>query len=610
MKHLVIVESPAKAKKISEFLGKNYKVMATQGHITDLAKGGKHGIGVDISNGFAPRYSILPDRVKIIDNLIEAAGYADQILIASDPDREGEAIAWHVASRLEGCEKPFKRVEFNEITKKGVQKGIDNPRDIDENLFRAQEARRILDRIVGFMVSPFLMFTFGPKLSAGRVQSVVTKMIIDREDEIKAFKPEEYWSIKANISKNGDSSPFLAKYDIRVSNEQDANAVQSDLSDSNEFYEVISVERSQEKKKQPPPMVTSELQRVMSRSFGFSADRTMKAAQFLYENGYVTYIRTDSVRIEEDALKDLRSWLSSSGHSVPKSPIIHKSKGSAQEAHECIRPTDISLGPDNPEMGGDEKMVYQVIWKYFVASQMEPAIYNTLKVTLRHSSNPNHYLKAAGKALESMGFLHVMGVNDENKIDIPNLSEGEKLFISAGGVTIERKFTQPPPRFSTDTLIKAMEQRNIGRPATYAEILSKIASRHYVEIDGKSFKPTELGYKINSCLESFFSFMDYNYTMDMEKKLDDIAAGSVNHTKMLKDFFSSFQSELKRACSSSHIAICPDCNGPMYERMSKSGQRFLGCSAFPRCKKVISSPNSNQSSPHSEENASAQNNLT
>jgi DNA topoisomerase-1 len=595
MKSLVIVESPSKAKKIQEFLGKDYIVLATQGHIVDLGKGRKHGIGVDVDNKFSPKYVLMEDKHKIMDSLIGAAESSDQILIASDPDREGEAIAWHVANRLDGCKKPFKRVEFNEITKKGIQKGISKPRDIDQNLFHAQEARRILDRIVGFMVSPFLMTTFGPKLSAGRVQSVVTKMIIDREAEIQEFKPEEYWNIKANLKKKSSSESFWAKYDVRVTDKSDAHKLSGDLLDSNCFYEVISVESNLEKKKQPPPMITSELQRVMSRSFGFSPERTMKAAQSLYENGYVTYIRTDSVRIEDDALKDVRSWLVSSGHTVPKSPVIHKSKSDAQDAHECIRPTDLLLGTDNSELLGDEKKVYEIIWKYFVASQMEPAVYDTLKVTIKHSKNKSYVLKATGRALKTNGFLDVMGVSGEEKIDIPALSKGDVLELASdNSIVCERKLTQPPQRFSADTLIKAMEQKNIGRPATYAEVISKIAARNYVEIDGKYFKPTELGKKINASLERFFSFMNYNYTMDMEQKLDEVALGKLNHTQMLYDFFSSFKGELVLAYKDNGAQICELCKSPMTEKFSKSKNvRFLGCSAFPKCKSIVLLDNAN-----------------
>lgn len=587
MKTLVIVESPSKAKKIQEYLGKSYTVMASKGHIADLAKGGKFGLGIDIDNKFKPRYVLMDDKIDLLDQMLEACEKHDQILLASDPDREGEAIAWHLAQRIGDCRKPIKRVEFKEITKKGIQSGIKNPRDININLFHSQEARRILDRIVGFMASPFLMNFFGPKLSAGRVQSVATKMIVDREQEITDFTPEEYWVIKSNLTKD-DKVAFWAKYDPKVSNKTDADAVKAILQGQSfdTKYIVKEVDSSEEAKKSPPPLVTSSLQRIMAKSFGFAADRTMKAAQSLYENGYVTYIRTDSVRVEPDALKDVRDWLTSNGYKVPSKPNLHKNKNETQDAHECIRPTDINIGINSPEIASpDEKKVYELIWKYFVASQMQPAIYDTLKVSINVKGEKAHVLKASGKALKSLGFLEIMGVSDDSKIDIPSLNVGDELhLLDKNSVTAEKKMTQPPPRYSDDTLLKSLEVKNIGRPATYAEILSKIASRNYVEKRGNTYYPTDLGMQITNTLSKFFTFMKYEYTAEMEEKLDTIEQGKLDHIEMLEKFYAPFKSELDKAYANYGCPPCEKCNSPMAVRTSKAGEKFLGCTGYPKCK--------------------------
>lgn len=589
MKTLIIVESPSKAKKIESFLGKDYKVLSSKGHITDLAKGGSFNLGIDISNSFKPKYVLLEDKVDTLEDLMTAAELCDNILIASDPDREGEAIGWHLRERLLDTGKPIKRIEFREITKKAVLEAIKKPRDINMDLFRSQEARRILDRIVGFMTSPFLMNFFGPKLSAGRVQSVVTRMIIDREREIENFVPEEYWVLKSSLS-NGKGLPFWAKYDLKITNEADAKVVKDALLGNNgdAVYVVSNVESSEEKKKPAPPLVTSELQRIMSKKFGFSADKTMKAAQSLYENGYVTYIRTDSVRVEEDALKSVRKFISDKGYILPKAANVHKNKDAAQDAHECIRPTDLSIGIDTPELADlEEKRVYEIIWKYFVASQMMPAVYDTMKVSIHLKNDKKCILKASGKALKDQGFLTVLGIVDDSKIDIPNLNKGDELTLSGSvPVICEQKFTQPPARYSEDTLIKTLVTKSIGRPATFADILSKICNRAYVEKHGNVYHATDLGKTITDSLSEFFTFMNYDYTSDMEKNLDLIEQGKMDLKEMLSGFYSPFKKELDKAYISKGCAPCEKCQSPMLTRVSKTGDKFVGCSNFPKCRNV------------------------
>ena len=386
LKTLVIVESPAKAHKIQEYLGDNYIVLASKGHIEDLAKGGRFGLGVDIENNFKPHYVLIEDKISILDELIAAAKKCSLILTAGDNDREGTAICASLARRLSDCGKPIKRISFNQITKKAILKAVQEPTDIDENIVHSQEARRILDRLVGFMASPFLMNFFGPKLSAGRVQSVVTRMVIDREREIEVFVPETFWTIQVGLSKDGKNG-FNTKYVGRPTDEPTAMAAKAAL--IGKSYIVSEVLSNEEARYPQAPLVTSTLQRIMSKDHGMSADRTMKAAQGLYESGYCTYIRTDSVRVGDDALQEVRDWLTTNKHPIPKKAPVYKNKDAAQDAHECIRPSDLSLSPGEnfAIIDPDEKMVYETIWKHFVASQMNPAIYDTLKVTAHVQSD-------------------------------------------------------------------------------------------------------------------------------------------------------------------------------------------------------------------------------
>lgn len=587
MKTLIIVESPSKAKKIKDYVGKDYIVLASKGHITDLGKGGTHGLGVDIDNSFKPRYVLVDSQLDTLQALMDAATECDQILIASDPDREGEAIAWHLWSRLEDMGKPIKRVEFRLITKKDVQEALKHPRDINMSLFKAQEARRILDRLVGFMASPFLMNFFGAGLSAGRVQSVVTRLIVDRENEIKSFKPEEYWVIQAALI-NAARESFSAKYDIRITNGAVASKIKAELEGNNldATYIVSDVEAAEKKEKPMPPLITAKLQQIMSKNFSISADRTMKAAQSLYENGYVTYIRTDSVRVDEEAVKVARTWLKDNKFDIPKTANHYKNKDAAQDAHECIRPADISVGPDTSELAiSDEKKVYETIWRYFLASQMTPAVYNTLKVTIKLKNNPEHILKASGKAIKSEGYLKILGVKDDSKIEIPDLKKDDELILFGKmPVTMEQKFTQPPARFSESHLIETLEKKNIGRPATYAELLSKIETRNYVEKIGNVFHPTDLGHLITDELTKYFSFMKYDYTADMENKLDLIEHNKEDQLKMLTEFFVPFKIELNEAYMAHGAEACLKCKNPMILRAVSNGDKFWGCSAYPKCR--------------------------
>lgn len=585
MKNLVIVESPTKAHKIQEYLGEEYIVMSSKGHITDLAKVGKNNFGVDIENNFKPKYVLMEDKLDVIDKLITAAKNCKEILIFSDNDREGSSIAWHLRERLKDVGKPIRRGIFNELKKEILIKAVKEAGDIDMNLFYAAEARRILDRLVGFSASPFLMNFFGPKLSSGRVQSPVVRMVVDREAEIDNFTPEDYWTIQVNLSKDNKES-FTTKYSGKLSNSTDAEIMRDKLADKNNQFLIKEVLAAEEKTGAPAPMITSSLQRLMSKNHSISSDRTMKAAQNLYESGYCTYIRTDSTRTGDEALKEVREWLQNNNHPLPKKSNFFKNKNSAQDAHECIRPTDINLLPSNFSGGQDEQLVYQTIWNYFVASQMTPTVYNTLKITACVKGKPEAEVKTSGKAMKDPGFFAILGMPTDSKIDIPNLNKGDicQLFGKIP-VKMEKKQTQPPPRYSEDKLLKELEIRGIGRPATYSSLLSTITSRNYVEKKGNIYYPTELGKKITNVLTNCFTFMNYNYTAELEEKLDKIAEGTLDRTDMLKNFYPAFKKELDAAYKDQGSDICEKCGSAMVIRINKQNKdKFLGCSSWPNCK--------------------------
>jgi len=587
MTTLIIVESPSKATKIQEYLGKDYIVVASYGHITELAKGGKHGLGVDVDNNFKPRYVISQDKIEVVDRLLGLAKKCDNILLSPDPDTEGESIAWHLQQRLMDVGKPIKRIVFNEIKKSAILKAIQNPRDIDMNLFHAQEARRILDRLVGFTASPFLMNCFGsnPPLSAGRVQSVVTRLVIDREREIETFIPEQFWTIQVKLTDG--KTPFITKYTGKLTDQATADQTKKILDQKD--YVIYNVVSAEESKAPPAPLVTSTLQRIMSKEHGISPDRTMKAAQALYEGGYCTYIRTDSVRVGDEALTDVRQWLTDNKYNIPKKANTYKNKDAAQDAHECIRPSDLTLLPwDNYAMAQpEEKLVYETIWRYFVASQMLPAVYDTLTVQAHPKANPATKVKASGKALKSKGFLEILGVKDEGSIDIPLLTKNQAVSLdgSKNAVKMEKKQTQPPPRFSEDKLLKELETRGIGRPSTYADLLTRVSGRNYVERKGSVFHATDLGKKITDDLKKYFKFLDYDFTALMEKQMDEIKSGKLDHIEMLKKFYPAYQQELAAAYSGHGAEKCELCGNAMIIRHSKDKKSsFLGCSSYPRCK--------------------------
>jgi DNA topoisomerase-1 len=590
-KSLVIVESPGKIKKISSYLGDSFIVKASVGHIRDLSVGDKScPLGVDINNKFYPKYKMLPDKKDVIQSILDVAKECDTIYVASDADREGEAIAWHIKYYLEQClsKKDIKRIKFNEITKPALLKAIKNPEEFSTELFDAQQARRVLDRIVGFMGSDFLRNKFNENYSAGRVQSVAAKLIVDRDKDIENFKPEEYWNISSILSK--DDIKFSVKYTGKINNQKDAEKIRQDL--IKDSYKVHSVDAKTKKRNPLPPLITSTLQQLSSAKLGFSVKKTMDVAQSLYEGGWITYMRTDSVSLSPDSVTAARAFLVREGHEVPPKVNTFSGRDSAQNAHEAIRPADPTKKASQLFSTEDEKKLYHLIWQRFLASQMMPAVYDTLSLTIKTSSG--HVLKANGRTLKSEGWLALCQDNkfdkmdDDEDVSLPNLNNGDQLKYE--NIIVEQKFTQPPSRYGEASLVKELEKRGIGRPATYASIIETIKGRNYVELKGKIYKSTETGRIVIDKLSDNFKFMNFDYTADMENKLDSIAEGKLTYVDMLKEFYDSFNNEYieakKKNTSFTQIS-CPICGS---RTILKNGYRgsYVKCENEASCNGTIS----------------------
>lgn len=616
-KYLVIVESPAKAKTIKKFLGANYKIKASMGHVRDLPKS---RIGVDIEHDFEPKYINIRGKGDLISELKKEAKEAEKVYLATDPDREGEAISWHLANifQIDGNEKC--RITFNEITKNAVLKALKTPREIDMNLVNAQQARRVLDRIVGYKISPLLWRKVKKGLSAGRVQSVAIKIICDREREIENFVPEEYWNIEALLSKD-DGSTFTAKLSGLI-NEKDVNEkielrTREDVDNvlkgiENKEFIIRSIKRGEKKRTPSPPFITSTLQQDAARKFGFSAKKTMMLAQQLYEGveiegegsvGLITYMRTDSTRISTEALNEAREYiLKNYGEKyLPEKPRIFKAKSDAQDAHEAIRPTMINFTPERVKssLTRDLYRLYRLIWERFIASQMESALYDTMSVDITAG---DYLFRTSGSRIAFKGFLvlYEEGLDDDNEendaddkkdILIPELSEGEK--VKAREIKPTQHFTQPPPRYTEATLVKTLEEKGIGRPSTYAPIISTIMSRGYVVKEKKYLYPTELGKIVNSLMEEHFKeIVDVNFTAKMENQLDLVEEGRMEWKNLLHEFYDGFSKTLKSAEERINRVelpveesdeICEKCGRKMVVKMGKYG-KFLACPGFPECR--------------------------
>ena len=615
-KSLVIVESPAKANTLNKYLGSDYVVKASLGHIKDLPKS---KLGVDPDNDFEPVYELIPGKEKVVKELKTAAKSADRIFLAADPDREGEAICQHLKEVLHGGKAEVFRVLFNEITPKAVRNAIENPGRINKKVVDAQQARRILDRLVGYQVSPLLWDKVRRGISAGRVQTVALRIIVEREREIQAFKPEEYWSITARLA--GQNPPeFDAKLakikgkTAEVHKQSEADYILENLKKAQ--FNVDSVVTKEKKRYPVPPFTTSKIQQEASRRLRFTVKKTMMIAQRLYEGielgeegrvGLITYMRTDSTRISDDAMQMVRSYVSDlyGGPYLPEKPVVYKTKKDAQDAHEAIRPTYVSRTPDDLKafLSDDEYKLYRLIWTRFVASQMNPAVYDQTSVEITAG---DYMFRASGRVLKFDGFLKVYEEtadedvkkpDDEEDVTLPVLVQGETL--RSLGITPRQHFTEPPPRYTEASLVKALEEQGIGRPSTYATILTTIQEREYVQKDQGKFRPTELGFVVTDQLVRHFGeIFDVKYTARMEEELDEVEEGKMTWVEALDDFYKKFQKDLKKATKNMENLkkqeiptdeVCEKCGSPMVKKWGQFGS-FLACSAYPECKNTKELP--------------------
>ena len=617
-RYLVVVESPAKAKTIKKYLGTGYAVKASVGHVKDLPKS---KMGIDVEHDFRPEYHVIPSKEKALGELKKAAAGAERVYLATDPDREGEAIAWHLSAELRHPDAV--RVLFNEITKKAIQEAIAHPLALDQKMYDSQQTRRILDRLVGYQISPLLWKKVRRGLSAGRVQSVAVRLIVEREREIKAFVPVEYWTLEAELE--GKSPPpfraRLAKLDgkkAEVADKATADALLEELRKAD--YRVETVERRERRRNAAAPFITSKLQQEAANRLHFTAKKTMTLAQRLYEGvelgdegqtALITYMRTDSVRLSDDAVKAARAFIADTygKDALPDEPMVYKSRKSAQDAHEAIRPVSMEWTPDRvrPFLEPDMARLYELIWNRFVACQMKPAVYDQTTVEV---SAGRATFRAAGSILKFAGYLAVYGMApttdeedkqkegeepraDEGNVQLPELAEGDRLRLVGQGLLSEQHFTQPPPRFTEASLVKELEEDGIGRPSTYASILSVIQDKKYVEkIEGR-FHPTELG-KITTeeLVKHFPSEMDVTFTAGMEEQLDQISEGEADWRRVLRDFYGPFQATLAKAeqemrdVKREEIPTdvnCEKCGKMMAIKWGKMG-RFLACTGYPDCK--------------------------
>jgi DNA topoisomerase-1 len=608
MKKLIIVESPTKVHTISKFLSNDFTIRSTMGHIIDLPKS---KLGIDIEKGFEPKYIVMRDKLKILKQIKETAKKVDIIYFATDPDREGEAISWHIRNYLNDIKKKTYRITFNEITKKAVLSAIEKPRDIDMNLVYAQQARRILDRLVGYLISPLLWKNVQGGLSAGRVQSVALRMICEREEEISNFKPEEYWSITAHLKKES-SLEFTAKL-FKIKNEkckiktkEEAESILNNCKDKN--FIVKNIKRKEKIKYPPPPFITSTLQQEAANKLGFTSKKTMLIAQQLYEGlnvgeegstGLITYMRTDSFRIAEESINEIRNLIKTKygKEYLPPSPNYFKNKKSSQDAHEAIRPTSALREPDKIKefLSKDQFKLYDLIWKRFTASQMKPAISEVTEVEIEADE---YLFKTSGEVIKFKGFLSVYQITEEeNKEEtLPVLELGEKLILLK--LVPEQHFTSPPPRYNDASLVKALEENNIGRPSTYAPIISTILERNYIKRIEKKFHPTDLGILVNSILvKTFPDIFNIKFTANMEEELDKIEEGTLTWKKVIEEFYKPFSEDLKKASNimsdmkknvdEETTEVCEKCGKKMVIKWGPSG-KFLACSGFPECKNTKS----------------------
>lgn len=601
-KYLVIVESPAKAATIGKFLGNNYKIEASMGHVRDMPKS---QMGIDFEHDFEPKYITIRGKGELLGKLRKDAKAADKVYLATDPDREGEAISWHLLHALNlGEEKPISRITFNEITKTAVKKSITEARDIDMDLVDAQQARRVLDRVVGYTISDLLWKKVKKGLSGGRVQSVALRLICDREGEIREFIPEEYWTLGAKL-KDADGKVFEAKFygkgetKTELANEAETNEVLDGLKDKD--FAVTDVKTGSRQKKPVAPFTTSTMQQEASKHLNMATQKTMMIAQQLYEGvnvkgegtvGLVSYIRTDSFRISDEAYEAAVAFIKETYGDAFVNPerIVYKSKGKTQDAHEAIRPTNVSRTPESikDSLSKDQYRLYKLIWERFVASQMSPAVYDTLSVKLAAG---DYAFRASGSRLRFSGFLEAYskGEEEDEKV-IPKLTQGD--ILQAEQLLPEQHFTQPPARYTDASLIKTLEEIGVGRPSTYAPTLTTIQARHYVTKEAKNLFPTELGEMVDEIMKTYFpDIVDIDFTANMEKRLDDVEMGKEEWKQIIRDFYPDFKKSVENAAEKLEKIeikdeetdiVCEKCGRNMVIKYGRYG-KFLACPGFPEC---------------------------
>lgn len=638
-KPLIIVESPTKARTLSRFLGSEFTIEASMGHVRDLPKA---KLGVDIEKDFEPQYVIPKDKRKTVENLKALALKATEVILATDPDREGEAIAWHVSFLTSGNKadrEKLKRIVFHEITEEAIKEALEKPRSLDLKLVDAQQARRVLDRLVGYKLSPLLWYKVKKGLSAGRVQSVAVRLIVEREREIEKFVPVEYWSLDALLEKGKDkfTASLHEKNNVKIElkNETDTKGLVADLEKA--AYSVTAVNQKDSKKSPYPPFTTSTMTQSASNKFGYTSKKTMKLAQDLYEEGYITYHRTDSLNLATSAVAMAKNYIETNlgKDYLPESPRLYKTKSKvAQEAHEAIRPTKLDLKKEKIELTNDHKKLYELIWNRFLASQIADAIYDQISLDILATGKEKYLFKANGSLIKFAGWLKVYGREEGDTVEekqVPLLAVGDNLNLAE--LLTEQHFTQPPPRFTEASLIKALEEKGIGRPSTYAPIISTILDRNYVEREERKFKPTPLGSAVNDFLvENFPNLLDFDFTAKLEGELDEIANGDIGWVPVIREFFDPLNILLDKVykesdrvkveaemtdelCPEGHHlvirygrfgkflacekfpehkftkrieekvdALCPDSGDPVVVRRSKRGRPFFGCSSYPKCK--------------------------
>ena len=598
MKNLVIVESPSKSKTIEKYLGKDYKVVSSKGHIRDLTKKGKFGLGVDIENDFTPSYEIIKGKKKLVDELKKDVKSSSKVYLATDPDREGEAISWHLCEELGLKDKEYERVFFNEITKDTVINAFNHARGIDYDLVHSQETRRILDRIIGFRLSKLMQYKTSGK-SAGRVQSVALKLIVDREREIESFIKEEYWTISAKFNEFDAELDKYKNDKIEIHNELEAQSIIKKLSNS---FKIENVEKKAKKRQSKPPFITSTLQQEASTKLNFNAKKTMSIAQKLYEGvdlenetvGLITYMRTDSIRLSDEFVKSAYNYIENS-YGKEYLGIIKKSKKTenVQDAHEAIRPTSINRTPESVKtyLSNDEYKLYKMIYKRALASLMKDVKLEQTTVIL---DNNDYKFKTSGSVIVFDGYLKVYkDYEDSEEKILPPLDTYKSNILVSNEIIKEQHFTKPKPRYTEAKLIKEMEELGIGRPSTYAKTMETIVERGYVRIEDKKFIPTEIGIEITDKLQEFFSnLINVKYTAKMESDLDKVAEGKLIWNNLLKEFYKQFEPMLNNAFEKMEKKsaeetgeLCPNCNSPLVIRNGKFG-KFTACSNYPTCKYI------------------------